>query len=108
METPGGASTLLHFRRSVFSCRDSEFFDPPAVSVLTDIGGGAAFIKAKERQCSLLIAVDLPEAAADTSVGPLFDEACHILCRISQEETDLVGKVLFMIEAVYKDLQALA
>ena len=54
------------------------------------------------------MAVDLPDAGAETGAGSFFDEACHVLCRIAQKQSDLVGEIPFLFKAPHQTVDALA
>ena len=54
------------------------------------------------------MAVDLPDAGAETGAGSFFDEACHVLCRIAKKEADLMRKFSFLLKASHQAVDALA
>jgi len=54
------------------------------------------------------VAVDLPDAGAEAGSGSFFDEARHVLCRIAQKQSDLVGEIPFLFKAPHQAVDALA
>ena len=112
---PKPASSVLLFIKNAIHTYGGLFFTEPPPEHRFLFRGGTVLCRKRSTFCNVKkvpelfpVAVDLPDAGAEAGSGSFFDEARHVLCRIAQKQSDLVGNPPSCLRRPTRPVDALA